>query len=163
MDLQGSEQLHGSVALVVVSAPLDLAGAEREHRLGPVERLDLGFLIYAQHDRVLRRIEVQSDHVDHLGDEVGIGRAREGTEAMRLQPVLTEDLVHGVPSDAGCLGQGPHAPMGLARWLLVADGLHHAQSVGFRVHPGPARAGLIGQSRQPIADEPLAPLDDHPP
>jgi hypothetical protein len=59
-DLQRREQGGGAVSGVVVGA---LLGASRPHAadgLGALEGLDLGFLVYAQHDR----------------DRVGAGRAR---------------------------------------------------------------------------------------
>ena len=51
------------MALVVVghgSGPTLLHG---QARLGAVERLDLGLLVDRQHDGVLRRVEIQPDHV----------------------------------------------------------------------------------------------------
>ena len=50
----------------------DLAGPELEHRLGPIEGLDLGLLIDRQDDRPLGRGEVEPDDVGHLGDELRI-------------------------------------------------------------------------------------------
>jgi hypothetical protein len=47
------------VALVIVRTPLDLARAHGQQRLGAVERLDLAFLVDAQHHSALRRIEAQ--------------------------------------------------------------------------------------------------------
>jgi class 3 adenylate cyclase len=37
-----------------------------------VERLDLGFLVHAEHDRGLGRVQIQLDHVTHLVDELRI-------------------------------------------------------------------------------------------
>lgn len=53
-------------ALVVVGGLLGQAGSDREHRLGAIERLDLGRLIDAEHDRVAGRIEVQAHDVADL-------------------------------------------------------------------------------------------------
>jgi hypothetical protein len=68
-DLQGGEQGGGAVPHIVVAAAFRAAGLHREHLLGPVQRLDLGLLIHAQHNRVLRRRQVQPDHVADLGDD----------------------------------------------------------------------------------------------
>ena len=51
-DFQGGEQGGGAMADVVVAALLVVARLHRKHFLGAVQRLDLGLLIDAQHDRV---------------------------------------------------------------------------------------------------------------
>ena len=58
-DLERGEQRGGSVSYVVVGALLGLPGLHRQCLLGPVQGLDLGFLVNAEHDRVLRRIQIQ--------------------------------------------------------------------------------------------------------
>src|SRR4051812_23573606 len=54
-DVEGREQAGDAVMIdrpvVVMGAPLGHAGHHRQHGLGPVERLDLGLLVHAQHDR----------------------------------------------------------------------------------------------------------------
>jgi hypothetical protein len=45
-DIEDSEQGGQAVADVVVGAPLGHAGHYRQHRLGPVQRLDLGLLVH---------------------------------------------------------------------------------------------------------------------
>jgi len=87
----------------------------------------------------------------------------EGTDPVGLQLVLAEDLMHGVPTDPSGLSQAAHAPLGRVRWALVAGCFHHPEAVGLRVHPGPARTGLIGQPVKPVEDEPLSPPGDHRP
>jgi hypothetical protein len=57
-----------------VGAPLDLAGAHWQHRLGAIERLDLALLVDADDDRFLRRVDVEADDVAHLLDELRIAR-----------------------------------------------------------------------------------------
>ena len=69
LHVECGEQRRRAMALVIVGAPLDLAGAHRQQRLGAVERLDLALLVDAQHQRALRRIEVEADDVAHLLDE----------------------------------------------------------------------------------------------
>ena len=71
--IERREQGGGAVALVVVghgSGPTLLHG---QARLGAVERLDLGLLVHRQHDGVLRRVEIQPDHVLDLLSEPRIG------------------------------------------------------------------------------------------
>jgi hypothetical protein len=50
-----------------MSLPLGHAGHHRQDRLGPIQRLDLGFFIHRDHDRIHRRVEIQTDHITDLG------------------------------------------------------------------------------------------------
>ena len=100
-----------AVPLVVVRAPLDLARAHRQQRLGAVERLDLAFLVDAQDQRPIRRGHVQPDHVAHLRDEVGVGRELEGLDPVRLQAERPPDPLHRGGGQATRLGHAARAPM----------------------------------------------------
>jgi len=57
------------VAHVVVAGARRRARKHRKHRLGAVERLDLGLLVDAQHQCTLGWIQVQPDHVADLVDK----------------------------------------------------------------------------------------------
>jgi hypothetical protein len=59
-----------------VSRPARVASAAR---ITSVQGLDLGFLVDAEHDRVLRRVEVLPDHTGYLGDHLWIGGELERT------------------------------------------------------------------------------------
>ena len=65
-DIERGEQRGRTVALIVVRPPLGLAGPQRQERLGAVERLDLGLLVHAQHDRAIRWLKIEPDDVAHL-------------------------------------------------------------------------------------------------
>ena len=65
-DIQRGEQRRGAVSLVVVGHALDVSQAERQHRLGPFQRLDLALLVDAQHHGVLGGMQVQTDDVAYL-------------------------------------------------------------------------------------------------
>jgi hypothetical protein len=49
-----------------MGASLDLAGAHRQRRLGPIEGLDAGLLVDAHHRGVLGRVHVQADDITDL-------------------------------------------------------------------------------------------------
>ena len=66
-DFQGGEQGGGAMADVVVAALLVVARLHHKHFLGAVQRLDLGLLIDAQHDRVSRRVQIQAYNIGDLG------------------------------------------------------------------------------------------------
>jgi hypothetical protein len=74
---------------VGVGTSLGPPGLHRQHRRGPVQRLDLGLRTHGQHDRVLRRNHVQADHVGDLPDQLGIGGDLERLDPPRLHPVVT--------------------------------------------------------------------------
>ncbi len=68
--LEGSEQGQGAVALVVVAAPgQGLAVGQLEIALRPLQRLDRGLLVDADHHRILRRRQGEGDHIGGLGGE----------------------------------------------------------------------------------------------
>ncbi len=64
--LQSGEQGGDAVALVVVGHRPTTPIFNGQAGLGPIQRLDLALLVHAQHDRFLRRIQVQPDHVGHF-------------------------------------------------------------------------------------------------
>ena len=59
-DLERGKQAGGAVSLVVVRHPCGQPRPQRQQRLRSVEGLDLGLLVYAQHQRPLRRVQIHS-------------------------------------------------------------------------------------------------------
>ncbi len=57
------------MTLVIVTAALDLPRTHRRQRLGPVERLNRGLLVHAQHQGAVRRIQIQPHNIAYLLDE----------------------------------------------------------------------------------------------
>ncbi len=86
--VQSCEQVRRAVAHIVMGALLGLAEADRQQRLGPVQRLDLGLLVKAQHHSALGRVQVQANDIDHLGGELRVGGRLERSLPMRFQPML---------------------------------------------------------------------------
>ena len=52
--------------LIVMGDAFDIAEAHRQHRLAALQRLHLTFLIDAEDQRLVRRVQVQADHVPQL-------------------------------------------------------------------------------------------------
>ena len=120
--IEGSEQRGRAVANIVVRDGAGLARLERQAGLGPVQRLDLGFLVDREDQSMLGRSDIQADHVLELGGEVGIGRALEGAQAMGLQLVSLPDALHRAQRHAHRLGHGAAGPMrGFARRLAAGQ------------------------------------------
>ena len=95
-DVEGGEQAGDAVPGVVVSAPLGHAGHHREHRLGPVQGLDLVLLVHAQDHGLIRRVVVEADDVDDLLHEQRVGAHLEPVDQVRLEAGLAPD-----PPDRG--------------------------------------------------------------
>jgi hypothetical protein len=68
-----------------------------EHGIEAVERLNGGFLVNGEDRRVVRRIDVQPDHVGGFRLEVGVVRLHVALEAVGLQaralPGLRDEVV----------------------------------------------------------------------
>ncbi|MNN28098.1 hypothetical protein D3C81_1416560 [compost metagenome] len=110
-DVKGGIQTGRAVTLVVMRPPLDLPGLERQHGLGAIQRLDLRFLVNREHQRVVGRIQVQPDHIDHL-----VGKKRIVTDFECLQPVRLEvgsgpDLSNLPRADLRIFGHQANTPV----------------------------------------------------
>ena len=76
--IQCREQIRCAVPTVVVSAFLSGVQLDRQHRLSPVQRLDLRLLVHRQHHSPTRRVEVEPDDVGDLLGERWISEAYSG-------------------------------------------------------------------------------------
>ena len=70
-DVERGKDRGGVVALIIMGHGSGAAFLQRQAWLGPVECLNLAFLVDGQHKRPLRRVEVESDDVLDLSCEVG--------------------------------------------------------------------------------------------
>ena len=109
---EGGEQGGDAVPLVIVGHRLAAPRLDRQSGLGAVERLDLALLVDRQHHRMGRRIDIEPDDVGQLGGELGVARALEGAQSVRLQFVRPPDALHRAQRDAHRLGHRPAGPMG---------------------------------------------------
>ena len=91
-DLQCGEQVGGAVPDVVVGAFLGDTEVDRQQRLGPVQGLNLGFLIDGQHHRRAGRVQVQPDDVGDLLGESRVTAELERALPMRFQPVSRHNV-----------------------------------------------------------------------
>src|SRR5665213_761696 len=84
-DVQGREETGGAMAFVVVGAALHLAGQHRKDRLAAAQRLNLTLLIHAQHQRTMRRIQVQ-ERFRHIPTVKPVVRSLAATAALLRPP-----------------------------------------------------------------------------
>ena len=81
------------MALVVVRHRGGAAALHRQTRLRAIKRLDLAFLVNAQHQRLVRRVHVEADDVGDFFLELGIVRHFERLQ-MRLEAGLAPDALY---------------------------------------------------------------------
>ena len=128
---------------IVMSHALDITQPQGEDRLRTIQRLDLGFLIHAQHQRLVRRIEIEPDNVPHLLHKEGIGGELEGALPMGLQPKRLPDAVDRRFGNPGGVSHRATTPLGLGR-RLHAQGLPHQRGDFLvRVRAGTTRTQFI--------------------
>lgn len=144
--------------------------------LGAIKRLDLAFLVQAQHQRLVRRVQVKADDVAHFLGEPRIVREFEGPHEMRLQAGLRPDALHAPVRDADRLGHRSRAPVrAVWRPLLCRLGQHRkllgrerllaprprlvAHDTGLQVARLPAPHGGLGLAGAPHDRHRAEPVD----
>src|SRR5215831_14537804 len=108
--VQRGEQGERPVAEVVLGLGLDVADPQGQTRLGALERLALRFLIAAEDQSFLRRIEIEPDHIPELLLKRLVLGQLEGARQMRLDVVGRPQALDGGFRHAGPAGHGPAAP-----------------------------------------------------
>ena len=112
-DFQGGEEVDRAMPLVGALEPLnDLAAAGLNIAGRPFQGLDRRLFVDAEHQRMLRRVQVQADNIGRFR-----GKLRVGTDAPRATPAqLNAFFAQHKPNrgvrDAQCRGQGTTIPAG---------------------------------------------------
>src|SRR5260370_33704659 len=110
-NVEGSKQSGRSVPLIIVRLSCWQAGSQRKNRLRAIQRLNLAFLIHAEHDRLVRWIYIEPHNVAHFSRKFRVGAEFEGLHAMRLQFVLLPTPLHGRGADFLTRRPGPASTM----------------------------------------------------
>jgi hypothetical protein len=105
------EQRRRAVAFVIVGHGGGPALFHRQARLRAVERLDLAFLVNAQHHRLVRWVHVEANDVDDFLLELGIVRDLERFDAMRLEAGFAPDASDARRADPDSLCHRCARPM----------------------------------------------------
>jgi len=143
-----------------MGSPLGDTRRHRQHRLFPIQRLNLGFFVHAQHDGPVRRGHVKADDILHLVDEQRIGGKLEGLTAMWLQAEGGPDPADRGVRQARHRGHRADRPMGGVLRRGVQRPFDDLGHLVVRYCAGPAGTIFVGQSLDPVPDEPSAPLAD---
>ena len=135
------------MAFVIVREGCAFPPLQRKTRLGPVERLDLAFLVDGDHRRVLGRVHVETDHIVKLGGEVGIVGSLEGPDPVRLEKLMGGPYaLDRSQRKTNRLGHGAAGPMGDCTGRFAQGALDHGMHLGLRHWRDAGRAGLIAPS-----------------
>src|ERR1700676_4981909 len=122
-DVEGGKQCGSSVAVIIMRDAFDIAKSKGQYRLGALKGLDLALLIDAQHQGLVRRIEVQTDDVTHLLDKEGVGGELEAFASVRLHSEESQVALHAALRHAGFRRQAAHAPVRGGLRLALQDGV----------------------------------------
>src|SRR6516164_5142201 len=157
--VQRGEQGERPVAEVVVGLGLDVADTQGQTRLGALERLALRFLIAAEDQSFLRRIEIEPDYIPELLLKLLVLRQLEGAREMRLDVVGRPQALDGGFRHAGHYGHCPAAPSPQRGWRRHRFIQNHAHRFEWHAVLAPAACGVL-QSGQTVGEKPLVPKVD---
>src|SRR3974377_1997778 len=101
-----------AVAEVLEPVALGAAWRERKNGIEPIEGLDRCLLVHAEYRGMLRRIDVEPDHVGGLGLEVGIVRSHVALKAVGLESGSRPDAGNHDVTRAEMIGELAAAPVG---------------------------------------------------
>src|SRR5271156_3289746 len=124
-DIERGKQGSGAMALVIMRHGAGSTLFHRQPRLGAVERLDLALLVNAEHQGVVRRVEVEADDILHLLNKLLIVRQLEAAREMRLQSVPMPNPLHTGMAEAHRASHPAGTPMRRRRRLFAQRLLHH--------------------------------------
>ena len=148
------------MALVVVRAPLRHARQHRQDRLCAVERLDLALLVDTEHQRAVRRRQIEAYDVADLVHEQRIARELERLRAVRLHAEGAPDAPDRRVRKAAFPGHRAQRPMGGVRRRRAERPLDNLGHLIVRERSRPSRPRLIRQPLDARLQEAPAPLAD---
>ena len=93
-DVERGEERRGAVTPIIVSYPLDVSEAHRQHGLGSVQGLDLALFIHALSPRRVGWVQIQPDNITHFFNKKWIGRKLKMPLPVRLKSKRMPDAVH---------------------------------------------------------------------
>ena len=116
---------------VLESMALGSTGRERQDGQRAIQRLDGAFLVHAEYDRVLGRVQVKANDIERLALEVGIVGSHVALQTLRLEARPRPGPSHLHVVDAQLASEPARAPVGSA----VSRRLHRQlQDPGLQAH-----------------------------
>ncbi len=146
------------MADIVVGPGADMADAQGQVRLGPFQRLALALLVAAKHQRLVRRIEIEADHVPELGLEVRVAGQFESADQMGLDLIRRPNPLHACRRDPDLPRHRANAPT-RPIWRRLGRLDDQLLPLGFRDRRLRAAAARLLKTRQPKTRKPPFPAD----
>ncbi len=154
------EERQRAVPVIFEAMPLGPPRRKRQHGIEAIERLNGGFLVDGKDRGVVRRIDVEANHVGGLPLEVGIVRLHVAFEPVRLKAGALPGFRHEVVMDLEYAPQFAGTPVRAAvrrrRLCLCQDPRFHGRRQDRRWLTAIPRP----QALQPIGQEAAAPPID---
>jgi hypothetical protein len=132
----------------------------RQQGLAAIERLDLRLLVHTQHERAIRRIQVEADDIANLFKEEWILRELEGLAAMRLESKRLPDSHDGTLTQATPRGHRAGTPVRRRAWRALQRQRDHAFHLRICDRARGTGPRLIEQPVEPLGQKSLPPLTD---
>jgi hypothetical protein len=102
---------------------------DRQARLGAIECLDLTFLVDAQDNGSLRRIQIEPDNIVEFLHEMFVATELESLDQVRLEVMLLPYSVHRGLADALGLGHRSSAPVSCGGRFRVQSGFNYGSDL----------------------------------
>lgn len=112
-----SKQRRRAVPFVIVRHGAATPFLQRQPRLRPVESLNLRFLVNAQHERLIWRVQIQSDHIIELFHKLSIATQFGRLDQMRFELMLFPDSPDRSFTDSRSVSHQSGAPVSCV-WRL---------------------------------------------
>src|SRR6266849_851206 len=158
--VEGGIQRERSVPVVLEAMTFGASGGERQDGIEPIQGLNGGLLIDAEHRRVLRRAQIEAEDVGGFGFELGIVAGHVALETVRFQAGFLPNAMHSVFADAQRGGQFAATPVRRPVAGFSARGGQDTGAQSRSQHTGHL-AGMIGvQSLESVVPEALLPAND---
>lgn len=87
------------MSVVLEAVTFGASRRKRQDGIETIQGLNGGFLIDAEHGRVLRWVQIEAEDVGGFAFELGIVAGHVAFEAVRLQAGFLPDAMHGVFAD----------------------------------------------------------------
>src|SRR5258707_15402722 len=134
------EERQRAMAVVLEAVSFEATRAERQHGIKAIECLDMGLLVNAKHRCMLRRIEVQADHVGRLRLKVRVVGQHVATNALRFDPCSRPNSVYEHVAHAEVLPELARSPVRRA-----VGGLATGSGKDANLHPRRQHLGYFAQ------------------
>ena len=159
-NIQGRKQCCGPMALIVVSDTFDIAQAHGQHGLRAFKRVALALLVNAYHQRIIRRVQVQTRDVSQLIDEERIGGKLKALGAMRLYAKEGQIALNAALGDPGGGFEIAHTPLCCATARpLMQRGVDSATRSSLIVRGLPGRSSSYRPAIPPCVRIVVAPIE----